>query len=376
MKNKSSVIIILIATILLATIISKYYFSKTHKAEEVVEVGAILPLTGEVAVYGRNTQKGIDLAVQKINSEGGINGKMIKVMYEDSKADPSTGVNAINKIISTTDIQYIIDNSVSSVALAITPVATKNKIVVLSTGSTSPDLSGISPYFFRIWNSDDLEGRIMAQFAIDSLNIDEVAVVYMNNEYGIGLKNVFEEEYLKIGGRNISSHVFEQNSKNFDLVLHKAIKSQALYLIGYTLDNATIIKKLKELGYTGSILGTVTMEDKKILELCGKAANGIVYPFPSIPIQDELNVRTFKEFFMKEYNESPGITSDVGYDAVLVFAKALSEINEITGETLSKYFSSEFSMYGASGLLEFDKNGDVHKPMTIKKIDNSEFVNY
>ena len=374
MKKES--LFILIATILFTIIIAKYYFTTNQEVNEVVEIAAILPLTGEIAVYGKNTQKGIDLAIQKINSGGGINGKMIKVIYEDSKADPSTSVSAINKIISTTEVQYIIDNSVSSVALAITPVATKNKIVVLSTGSTSPNLSGISPYFFRIWNSDDFEGQIIAQFAVDSLNIDDVAVLYMNNDYGIGLKNVFEKEYLRNGGRNISSYAFEQNTKKIDIILQKVNNNQALYLVGYTLDNATIIKKLKELGYSGTILGTVTMEDKKVIELCGEAANGIIYPFPSNLILEESNVKIFKESFMQKYGVTPGITADVGYDAVLVFAEALKELDEVNGETLANYFSNDFHLYGASGLIEFDENGDVHKPMTIKKIDGSKFVNY
>lgn len=369
-------IIVIIASALLIILVVKYFLSREESNSDTYQIGAVLPLTGEVAVYGNNTKKGIDLAVEYVNNNGGVNGKQLEVIYEDSKAEPKTGVSAINKLIISDNIQVVIDNSVSSVALAMEPIATKNAVLLLSTGSTSPTLSGISDYFFRIWNSDDLEGKFSANFILDSLKITEASVIYINNDYGIGIKNVFENEFLNNGGNQVDSYAYEQNSKDFISIITKVIGEPMVYIVGYTNDNATIIKKLSELGYKGHIVGTVTMEDNRIIDLCGEAANGVIYPFPIPPDTDESNVNLFNQLFREVHNEAPGITADVGFDAILLIAKALGINKKLSGHNLSKIFAGDFYLYGASGEIKFDQNGDVSKPMRFKKIFNSQFINY
>src|SRR3990167_1877096 len=108
--------------LLLFGLIFLFIASCGKKEEDVIKIGAILPLTGDVAIYGNNTKEGIDLAVEEINKHGGINGKNIRILYEDSKAEPRTGVTVLQNLISKDKVQVIIDNSVSSVALALAPI--------------------------------------------------------------------------------------------------------------------------------------------------------------------------------------------------------------------------------------------------------------
>ena len=322
MSKKGINWLLIIAVVGSIIFIAKYFYNKRNAepgvdlSKEFYEIGAVLPLTGDVAVYGNNTKKGIDLAVQKINGKGGVKGKKIKIIYEDSKADPKTGASAITKLITADKIQVVIDNSVSSVALAMEPIATKNNIVLLSTGSTSPKLSGISKYFFRIWNSDDLEGRVAANFSSDSLDILNISVLYINNDYGVGLSNVFEKQIIKRGGVVNEKIAFEQNSKNIKTQIAKAINASVIYIVGYTNENALIINNLKEIGYKGVVLGTVTMQDEKIIELSKTAAEGVIYPYPEDPDPNQQVVSDFNSSYRGVYNEKPGITSDVGFDAV------------------------------------------------------------
>ncbi|GAB6120214.1 ABC transporter substrate-binding protein [Dysgonomonas termitidis] len=371
MKKKIFITIGVIAIIAIGVFV---YLNKMNKEQEVIKIGAILPLSGDVAVYGKNTQKGIDLAVEEINKAGGINGNKIQIIYEDSKADSKTGVTAMYKLIEN-KVQAVIDNSVSSVALAIAPIGDKNKVVVLSTGSTNPKLSGISPYFFRIWNSDNLEGQLSANFAIDTLNLSRAAIIYVNNDYGNGLCKVFSDEFTNKGGKVLNKENYEQGANDFksQLAKIKASNIDVLYIAGYSKENAIIIKQTRELKFNCQLIGTVTMEDKTIIDMAGKAAEGIIYPYPKDPDINNPTVASFRKNYKNYYHEDISITCDVGYDAVYLIAKAIS-LGNSTGEGIRKGLTEIKSYEGASGLIEFDRNGDVNKPMQFKKIANGNFV--
>lgn len=346
--------------------------------KEVIKIGAILPLTGDVAVYGNNTKKGIDLAVLEINKNGGINSKKIEVLYEDSKAIPKEGVSSIQKLISNNKIQYVIDNSVSSVALAMVPVAEKNKVVLLSTGSTNPKLSGISKWFFRIWNSDAFEGKFTAQFVADTLGLNNIGIIYVLNDYGISLKDVFKNEIINKGGHVTAEENFKQNETNFrtQLIKIKNKNPQAIYIVGYSKEISNILRQIKSLNIKSKLIGTVTMEDRQVIEIAGSSANDVIYPFPAEPDTNMPSVSKFQKSYFNEYNELHGITSDVGYDAVQLFAKAVDLGDGYSSENIRNGLMRIKNYYGASGLIEFDNNGDVSKPMIFKTIKDKKFVEF
>jgi branched-chain amino acid transport system substrate-binding protein len=351
---------------------------KQERKQNEIKVGAVLPLSGDVAVYGKNTKEGIDLAVEQINNSGGINGKLIRVIYEDSKADPKIAVSVAQKLINIDNVQAIIDNSVSSVALAIAPIANKNKVVLLSTGSTNPKLSGISPYFFRIWNSDALEGKVAADFVFDSLKIQKVAIAYVNNEYGNGLAEVFKRQLLSRSGSVVACESFEQNSTNYKDIITKlkTLSFDCIYIVAYPKEIGAFLKQKVEMGLVKQVVGTVTMEDEQIIKIAGNASENVIYPFPATPNSNDSNVARFQSAFEKKYNKKPGITSDVGYDAIFLLSKALRLSNDITGDYIRLGLKSIKNYHGASGIIQFDENGDVNKPFAFKIIKNKKFQQY
>ena len=165
--------------------------TKKEKEPETIRIGAILPLTGDIAEYGNRIKKGIDLAIEEIENQGGINGKRAKVLYEDSTGFPKGGVSAVQKLISINRVPIIIGAVASSVTLAIVPQTTESKVVLFSPASSSPKLSGVSPFFFRDWPSDVLEARLLAEFTFNKLGIKKVAILNVNNDYGLGRVNSF-----------------------------------------------------------------------------------------------------------------------------------------------------------------------------------------
>jgi branched-chain amino acid transport system substrate-binding protein len=204
-------------------------------AEEVYKVGAILPLTGPGALWGNNTRKGAEIAVEEINKAGGINNKKLVLISEDSKGVAKEGVSVVHKLINIDKVNGLLDDAVSSVALAIVPIITENKLPTISTGSTNPKLSGSSPYFFRLWNSDIEEAVISAKFIASEKKFNKGVILYIRNEYGDGLQVAFEKEFAKYDGKILGKESFEPGAASFreQLLKLKALKPQFIYLVGY-----------------------------------------------------------------------------------------------------------------------------------------------
>jgi branched-chain amino acid transport system substrate-binding protein len=361
-------IVVILAVVLIVT--------QIRRGEKEIKIGAILPLTGDAAIWGQNDKEGMDLAVEEINAAGGIKGIKVRIIYEDSEALPQKAVAAFQKLVNIEKVSVIIGDIASSPTFAIAPLAQQHKVVLLSPGATAPKLSEAGPYFFRIWNSDAEEGEKMADFSYHKLKLRKIAILYINNDYGSGLKDVFSVEFEKRGGKIVAVERFQQNDIDFKTQLYKikAVNPEAIYLVGYPKEIPLILKQAKEIGLKKQILGSVAFEDPGIVELAKDAAEGVIYPYPIDPDPNEPSVKHFIESFRKKYNKEPGIGANAGYDAVKMIVKAIELSCGFSGEDIRKGLNMIKDYHGASGVMTFDENGDVHKPIGFKIIKNGKFV--
>jgi len=344
------------------------------KEPEVIKIGAILPLTGSGALWGNNTRKGAELAVEEINKAGGINNKKLILISEDSKGEAKEGVTVIQKLINVDKVNAIIDDAVSSVALAIVPIITEKKMPTISTGSTNPKLSGSSPYFFRLWNSDVEEAVISAKFIASEKKLNKGVILYIRNEYGDGLQVAFEKEFNKYGGKILGKESFEPGAASFreQLLKLKVLNPQFVYLVGYPVEIPRVLIEIKKQKINAQIVTTAAIEDKSVIEQAKEAAEGVIYPYPK-PAQTKIT-ESFKQAYKQKYSEEPGSPAAEAYDAVVIFAEAFKKVGTDT-QKVRDYISS-IRHEGASGEITFDGNGDVHKPMELKIIKNGKFAMY
>jgi branched-chain amino acid transport system substrate-binding protein len=350
----------------LAAIIS----SCGKKEPGAIKIGAILPLTGDAAAAGVNTKLGIDLAVEKINSEGGLNGKRLEVLYEDDQGQAKNAVSIIHKLTDIDKVCAIIDNSLSNITLAIAPVANEKKTVVIATGASSPKITDAGDYIFRIWNSDNLEGEAEADFTFDSLRIASTSILYINNDYGLGLSDVFEKKFIQKGGFVTCKVTFQPGDKDFKNQITKILtkKMKAIYIIGYPAECVGIFKQLKALAYNGILLGTVVMADPQIRTILNETGDKCYYPIPKQPNPENPSVSRFLNAYRTKHMKDPPMLADVGYDAINLFAMAINASKDVySGDAIKQFFYELPGFDGASGHIKFDQNGDVRKPILITK---------
>jgi branched-chain amino acid transport system substrate-binding protein len=356
-----------------------FIVSQTKKESKEIKIGAILPLAGPGAKYGENLKQGIDLAVEEINNAGGIKGSTIRIVYEDEgMGRPTEAVAAARKLINVDKIPVIIGAMGSSNSLAIAPIAEENRVILFSPASSAPKLTEAGDYIFRNTVSDIFDGQQMAQFAWNTLGVKTVAILYVNNDYGVGVRDAFKKKIEAFGGKVISVDAYEQDATDFRAQLFKVkqVKPETIYLVGYQ-EMILILRQAKELGIDAQILSTVMFEDPEILAKVGDAAEGVIYTGRAYdPTSEGKEVKEFLKAFKLKYGKEPDMHFAAnGYDAVKILEIAI-ERGGYTSEGIKNALYKIKDFPGVSGLTTFDENGDVIKPFRMRMVKDGRFVNY
>jgi len=341
-----------------------------------IKIGTVFPLTGDAAVYGESLKNGIELAKEEINAKGGIKGRMINVIYEDDVNVPSTGVSAFRKLVETQNVPVIIGGAGSSVALALAPIANEEKVVLLSPTATAPALTQAGKYFFRTWPSDNYDGGYMAKFAFEKLGLRKVSILYVNNDYGLGIANVFKDDFTKLGGEILNSESYELGATDVraQLTKIKAQNPEAIYLPGYFKEFSVILRQIRELGIKSKILSVNSFYDPKLLEIAGDAAEGAIFTYPTYdPTSTEPIIKEFVEAYKAKYGKEPDAFAVQGYDALKIIAYAIEQ-EGYSADDIQKGLAQIKDFPAVGGRTTFDENGDVIKPLRILSVENGEFV--
>lgn len=360
-----------IANITIVFLASFIIFGCSNKEE--IKIGAIFPLTGPAAKYGQNSKRGVELAVAIINNAGGIKDKKVTVIFEDSQAQPSIGVNAVKKLINVNKVPVVIGPLASSVMLAAAPIFNENKVVAISNGASSPKISEAGDYIFRTDVSDNFEGSVMASVAYSKLGFNAISTIFINNEYGVGLKTVFEQEYTKLGGKIMNSLGFVQGATDFRSLVSKITNdnSEAIYIIGYN-EMIPLIKQIKEFGIKKQILSTAVLEDPELLSKLGEMSEGIIILSREYDRDREVAQKFLKKF-EERFNKKPDFYfAAQAYDAVNLVALTMEKVG-FDSEKIKNNLYEIKDFNGVSGQISFDNNGDVIKKLVVKQVSNGKF---
>ncbi|MBI2989059.1 MAG: ABC transporter substrate-binding protein [Deltaproteobacteria bacterium] len=335
-----------------------------------IRIGAILPLTGSAAQWGTPPRDAALLAVEEINSKGGIKGRKIKLEIEDDKCEPTAGVSAIQKILATGKPVAILGAVCSSVTLAIAPIAESNKVVLISPASTSPLITNAGDYIFRVIPSDALRGKVFAEY-VYSLGHRKVSLLYINNEGGLGNQKVFSETFQKLGGNIVSVDAYPQDTRDVraQLTKIKQQKPDALVVVSYPDDTPIVMRQAQELKIGVPLFfQTEALDDPAVIQKAGNAAEGATYILPAKAEGSAVDAFSIK--YKQKYGRDPELFAAEGYDVVVLVAKILDNAPEVSTDLLKEGLYKTQNYEGASGKISFDKNGDVLKPMALKKVVN------
>lgn len=362
-----SIVIVLVLAIVLVTILTK-------KEPEEIKIGAILVLTGPNAKAGQSSKQGIDMAVEEMNISGGVKGKNLKVIYEDDGGEPQKSVSAVQKLINVDKVPAIIGPMWSSSLLAVAPIAEKKKVVILSPTASNPNITYAGDYIFRNTYSDAIEGAKTAEFAFKELKYSKAGILFINNDYGIGLGDAFKKKFEELGGKIVIEEGYDPKTTDFRTILAKAKKAnpEVIYIAGYS-EMGQLLKQAREMRIKLPVLSCIMFEISDIAKVAEKAAEGIIYAYPSYdPEKGSKVTLRFAEKFKEQYGVLPDPEAAFSYDALKILAVAMED-GGFTSDGIKNALYSIKGYNGVTGETSFDKNGDVTKPVGFKKVKNGKY---
>ena len=327
-----------------------------------LRVGVMVPQSGDAASYGESVKRGVQLAKKELGAEH------VVFEFEDSKCDGKEAVSSINRLISAINVTAVIGELCSSATLPAAPIAEENQVVMISPASTAPTLTEAGDFIFRTVPSDALQGTFGAQLVYDKGH-RKLAVLYVNDDYGVGFDGVLKKEFPALGGEIVASEAVARQSADVrtQLTKIKNANPEAIYLISNSPDTGvTALKQIKELGIEVTVFASEGLKSDDITSAAGDAAEGMIVSSVSSGSAD------FSNSHAGEYGVEPGPFAAQAYDAVKALVLA-SQTGATTGSEIRDALY-DLSFEGASGYIDFDQNGDITGNYEVFVVQDGKFV--
>ncbi|HHY94750.1 MAG TPA: ABC transporter substrate-binding protein [Firmicutes bacterium] len=323
--------------------------TKTEPEAEPIKIGVIEPLTGPVAAAGTAVRDGALIARDEINGAGGINGRPIELIIEDSANDPATASSAANKLITRDNVVAMMAAWGSSPTLAVVPICRDNKVPqIVETASsfkvTDRNQQG-NPWTFRLNAPSRIEAASLKEGLVKDLGFKKVMFLSVNNDWGRGAILDYTPVVKDGGGEIVGQEFFEQDETNFTPILTRVKQSPADSVILTTdaAQVALIADQAHNLGLKVKILvtGGSCFLDKVIKLVGAPACEGLMASLmyagaydPSLAANPE-KARYFNEEWKKRGHDWVEVQEAArGYDAIWTLAEASKTLppDQVTGE--------------------------------------------
>ena len=323
---------------------------------DTIYIGTAFPMSGNIASEGQKIVNGIQLAVDQVNAEGGINGRMVALKSEDDESDSTTAASVANKFGDDESVYGTIMSYNSPCALAGVPILEEAGLVNVSPAAESDNLTGISDWFFRTCSYNSYCGIVCAQL-IQNLNISKVAILYQNDDYGQGLKDAFISECNNLGIEIVTEQSYVMSETvdfSTQLTAISNTDAEGIFISGVCAEAGMICAQRNSYNCGDLVMvgGTSTCADE-ILEYEGVEG---FYAVSGFSLQNtDSKVQDYISQYKEKYNVDPSSWSAYAYDAAMVMMEAMKKCGDnLTRETL-KDAIAQVEYVGVTGKTKFEK---------------------
>jgi branched-chain amino acid transport system substrate-binding protein len=344
---------------------------------DTIKVGEFASLTGKEATFGISSHEGTLLAIEEINAAGGVLGKKLELLTEDTQSKPGEPATVVNKLISRDGVVGILGEVASSRSLEAAPICQQNKIPMVSPSSTNPKVTEVGDYIFRVCFIDPFQGTVMANFATKSLKATKVAVFTdVKSDYSKGLAKFFKEQFVKNGGQIVAELDFNGGDKDFkaQLTAIKAANPEGVFIPGYYTDAALIAIQAKQLGLNVPLFGGDGWESEKLTEIGKDAVEGHYFSTHYSPeVGSELS-KQFVENYRKRWNgKNPDALAACGYDSALVLVDAIKRAGTTESLKVRDALAGTKDFQAVTGTITINAQRDPTKAAVILQVKDGKF---
>ena len=245
--------------------------------DEPFKIGVMESVTGPGETYGNVAVRSKQMAVDEINEAGGIDGRLIELIVEDSKCSAQDAITAYRKLTDVDEVKIILGTSCSGAMLGAAPLAEEDGVVLFSGLATNPDIADAGDYIFRTSMSD-------LQLGIDTGNVlwadgaRTLATITEATDYAEGVRRTSVDQFVQRGGKLVGEERYASDVTDFRSQLTKLFEQNpdALHIAAQSESSGgTIVKQARELGYEGPIYSEIVPVGATALEIAGDAATGL-----------------------------------------------------------------------------------------------------
>jgi branched-chain amino acid transport system substrate-binding protein len=295
-------------------------------SQDPIKIGETMPLTGTFAEYGGAIHTAIVMAAEEVNQAGGINGRRLEVLAEDTQADPKSAVAAALKLI-TVDKVPVILTSFTGQTLPQIPVADEHQVVIFA-NSSLPTTASKSPWAFNTFVSTPHQTQMVTEFAIKELGYKRFVAIACSAEQCRESLNRLEQTAKAEGVEVAATEMYDPNQSDFRTSLAKlqGTRADAMLLLGTGgKAEGLILKQMAEMGYRIQVLGQgPSIEGPDVKAIAGDAANGVIYASSDLDLTNPTTAR-FVEGFKGRLGKEPDFGQVLFYDTTHVLAKVLAK---------------------------------------------------
>lgn len=350
-----------VIAIVIIVVIVVMISSSSKKETGPIKIGVMLPLTGDAATYGEGGRNVFQLAVEEINQAGGVNGRNLELIVEDSKCTATAGVSAAQKLFNVDKVELVLGGFCSSESIAAVPVAAAAKATLFSAGSSNPGLTGISPFFFRDYPSDSSQGKVLANVAFKNKGYRTVAFIQEKTDYADGVYKAFSDEFTSLGG-TVTNESFPTSNTDFRAILSKIknAKPDAMFIDTQTpAVSDRIIQQAQQLKYKPAIIiNDATAGDTETIMKNKDFLEGAITAQFGTDAQNQKFQHLLAAYKTKFGTELPYQSyGQTEYDAVYIVRDALMA-NGNDGEKIAAWSRTIKDWDGASGKVTILPSGD------------------
>jgi branched-chain amino acid transport system substrate-binding protein len=354
---------VILAGAVLATILTAAAFAQSGTS---IKLADVAELSGGGATVGTNWKNGIDLAIEEINAKGGVLGRKLEVTHADSQSNPGVARAQVQKALD--NEPYVLLGPGYSGSVKVTaPLAAEAGIAQIMGGEAAELTQAGNKFLFRTSFGQQSSMPKVAKYINDDIKAKSVAIVWVNNDFGRGGRDVIAREFARYGIKVAADLSTEAGQADFaaDVSKIKAANPDAVFIYLNEEESARILKELKRQGVTVPLIGETTLVGQKVVELAGDAANGArghVGLTTDAPVD---LIKGFREKFVKKYSYIPDHNGIKGYLAVYMVKAATEKMGKVDGKMLADALHG-LTVRAANepGILmdvTFDQNGDIDR---------------
>jgi len=353
-----------------------------------IKIGVIAELTGDVPAVGASCKKAAEMAVAEVNDAGGIQfgdkKYKIKLIIEDNAGKADQSASAAQKLITQQNVTAIVGPNASRYALPAAEIAESGKVVLITPWSTAPKATldsktnASKKFVFRACFIDPFQGRVLAKFVLDNLQLKKAAVLYdVASEYNKGIAEIFKEVYEQNGGKIVAFETYTTNDKDFSSQLTK-IKQAApdvIFLPNYYSEVPLQIQQAKRLGITVPFIGSDSWGSEELIKLCDKDCNDYYF---STHYAADASTEATKKFiagYKAKYGTTPDDVAALTYDSFGLLLQALKTAGKNDRQAVREALARIPLYNGVTGNMQFrEGSGDPIKSAVILKIKDGKFT--